>query len=115
MQVYLLEHTRVTLQKSTANQNFHIFYWILEGLLQSSSYEISDFYLSADKNYKIIGENSITPSSSLKIEEKFQNLMTALEVIGFKDSDVQEIFKILAAIILIGNYLINYTVNNVII
>ena len=112
--MYLLEHTRVTFEKSMSNQNFHIFYWILEGL-QKSHYEISDFYLSADKNYKIIEENSITPSSSLKFEEKFQNLMTALNVIGFKDSDVQEIFKILAAIILIGNHLIIYPVNNVII
>ena len=102
MQVYLLEHTRVTLQKSTANQNFHIFYWILEGLQQSSSYEISDFYLSTDEIYKIIGENSIN------FQEKFQNLVTALKVIGFKDSDLQEIFKIIAAIILLGNYLSKY-------
>ena len=102
MQVYLLEHTRVSLQKSTANQNFHIFYWILEGLQQSSSYEISDFYLSTDKIYKIIGENSIN------FQEKFQNLVTALKVIGFKDSDLQEIFKIIAAIILLGNYLSKY-------
>ena len=69
----------------------------MEGLQQSSSYEISDFYLSADKIYKIIGENS------KNFEEKFQNLLTALKVIGFKDSDVKEIFKIIAAIILLGN------------
>ena len=68
----------------------------MEGLQQSSSYEISDFYLSTDKIYKIIGEKTVN------FPEKFDNLVTALKVIGFKDSDLQEIFKIIAAIILLG-------------
>lgn len=92
--VYLLEHTRVVDAHSDDDKNFHIFNWMLGGLTMQD--RMKDFKLDPDKSYKIIGE------PPLKESQNFDKLINGFKVIGFREADIDEIFKIIAAVILLG-------------
>ena len=80
---------------SKNDQNFHIFNWMLSGLTKQERLE--EFQLAAEKIYKIIGDDS-------PIEDglAFEKLIEGFKVIGFREADMNQIFKIIAAIIHLG-------------
>lgn len=95
--VYLLEHSRVTAQHDSGyDRNFHIFYWILDGL--KSQNRLKEFHLEANKCYRIIGPIYDTEVYT----ENFDKVIVGFKLIGFRDADINEIFKIIAAVILLG-------------
>ncbi|KAI0463462.1 hypothetical protein LJB42_002457 [Komagataella kurtzmanii] len=99
IQWYLLEKSRVVKQDAE-ERNYHIFYQLLRGLSQS---ELSKYRLT----------NSITDFNYLKYShadipnvddsQDFQNLMKALQVCDFSETDIKNIFTTLAVILLLGN------------
>ena len=93
--VYLLEHTRVTACHGKTDKNFHIFNWMIRGLMKQD--RLTEFKLEEEKNYKIIG-NDVPDDDS----ESFEKLIEGFKVIGFRDTDITQIFKIIASIVHLG-------------
>ena len=93
--VYLLEHTRVVDTHEKEDKNFHIFNMMISGLQKQNRME--EFKLENDRTYKIVGDMDETNAGS-----SFEKLMSGFKLIGFRDSDVDGIFKVIAAIIHLG-------------
>ncbi|KAH3681785.1 hypothetical protein WICPIJ_007223 [Wickerhamomyces pijperi] len=96
---YLLEKSRVV-HHSKNERNYHIFYQLLAGLSDSEltslglTRSVSDYTYLKDGNTTIPGVND---------KKEFQSLKESLDVMGIKSSQYNEIFKILAIILHIGN------------
>lgn len=99
MRTYLLEKSRVVFQASE-ERNYHIFYQlcaakdkeILNGLQLTSS---EDFI------YANQGQNPFI--DNVDDEAEFDKTLEALKLLGFSDDENRSIFKILAAILHLGN------------
>ena len=68
---------------------------MLNGLAKKNKLE--QFKLEKDKRYKIIGDCINQDEGNM-----FDKLIEGFKVIGFRDPDIDEIFKIIAAIIHLG-------------
>ena len=69
---------------------------MISGLLKQNRLE--EFQLEKDRNYKIVGDSLLTDEDSLA----FEKLIEGLKVIGFRETDMNQIFKIIASIVLLG-------------
>ncbi|OAG29074.1 myosin heavy chain [Nematocida displodere] len=88
---YLLEASRVTKQ-TKGERNYHVFYTLVKG---GDSELLDSLKLAANKSYKIIPavEGAITP---------FSSIMGAMSILGVSEEQKTKIFRILAAIIHLG-------------
>ncbi|KAJ5124850.1 Myosin tail 2 [Penicillium bovifimosum] len=103
---YLLEKSRVVGQ-ITNERNFHIFYQLTKGapqkyrdsfgLQQPQSY----LYTSRSKCYDVPGVDDVA---------EFKDTLDAMKVIGMSDAEQDNVFRMLAAILWIGN--IQFTEND---
>ncbi|KAG6014011.1 class II myosin [Claviceps lovelessii] len=96
---YLLEKSRVVGQ-ITNERNFHIFYQFTKGASQQYQ-ELFGIqkpetyaYLSRSKCFNVDGIDDVTD---------FQDTLNAMEVIGLSEAEQDEIFRMLAATLWIGN------------
>ncbi|CAE6451317.1 unnamed protein product [Rhizoctonia solani] len=95
---YLLEKSRV-ITRSDIERNFHVFYMILEGggalrdtlLLQGGTQEYE--YLNKSR----------TEVDGVDDREDWRLLKTALDVVGFTPDEQLDLFRVVAAILHIGN------------
>ena len=69
---------------------------MISGLLKQNRLE--EFQLEKDRNYKIIGDSLLTDEDS----GAFEKLIEGFKVIGFRETDMNQIFKIIASIVLLG-------------
>ena len=69
---------------------------MISGLLKQNRLE--EFQLEKERNSKIIGDSSLTDEDSVA----FEKLIEGLKVIGFRETDMNQIFKIIASIVLLG-------------
>ena len=69
---------------------------MISGLLKQNRLE--EFQMEKDRNYKIIGDSLLTDEDSVA----FEKLIEGLKVIGFREADMNQIFKIIASIVLLG-------------
>ena len=69
---------------------------MISGLLKQNRLE--EFQLERDRNYKIVGDSLLTDEDSVA----FEKLIEGLKVIGFRETDMNQIFKIIASIVLLG-------------
>ena len=69
---------------------------MISGLLKQNRLE--EFHLEKDRNYKIVGDSLLTDEDSVA----FEKLIEGLKVIGFRETDMNQIFKIIASIVLLG-------------
>lgn len=88
---YLLESSRVTNQ-ANGERNYHVFYALTkeadESLLES-------LRLQKNRSYRIVSE---TNGKNITME----SIYSSMEVLGFSEKDKEKIFKILAAVIHLG-------------
>jgi hypothetical protein len=98
---FLLESSRVVMHKE-GEQNYHIFYELLNGLDDRSLDELS---LERDRQYKLLQRENETVDShaptASENKHNFEELLKALEVVGL-GKQTKEIFSIVAALIHLG-------------
>lgn len=101
IQTFLLESSRVVMHKQ-GEQNYHIFYELLNGL---DDRQLDELCLERDRQYCLLQRqdesvDAHAPTAS-ENQKNFEELLKALEVVGLGD-DKKEIFAIIAALIHLG-------------
>ncbi|KAK0401978.1 hypothetical protein QR680_016074 [Steinernema hermaphroditum] len=96
---YLLEKSRIVLQ-SPGERNYHIFYCMLEGL---SSSERAQLELGHAKDYFYLTQGKTLTADGRDDAADMSTIRSSLKVLLFKDAEIWSIFKILAALLHIGN------------
>ena len=94
IQTYLLETVRV-INQSKNERNFHIFYQLLSGLTKQ---ELSNYHL-IHESYNYLNQIDCNINDS----NDYQETLQAMKTIGFSDQLIDEIYRVLSAILLIGN------------
>ncbi|CAD0194743.1 unnamed protein product [Chrysodeixis includens] len=100
MSVYLLEQSRVVHQ-ALGESNFHVFYYLYDGLESEGRWR--KFYLDEQLKSR---HRYLQPLSVTHREHnvhRWRQLNQAFKVVGFQDEEVQIIYKMLAAILHLGD------------
>ncbi|KFP65369.1 Unconventional myosin-Id, partial [Cariama cristata] len=96
---YLLEKSRVIVQQP-GERSFHSFYQLLQG---GSDQMLRSLHLQKDAS----AYSYICPGAQLKCSindgAEFKAVADAMKVIGFKQEEIQTVYKIVAAILHLGN------------
>lgn len=97
--VYLLEQSRVV-QQSDNEGNFHVFYYMYDGL--EAENRLQDYFLDVEykKHHRYLRETS---NSSKANQEKWKQLKTSFKMLGFKENEVDSIIRVLAAVLNLGD------------
>ncbi|KAL1700520.1 nonmuscle myosin heavy chain b [Schizophyllum commune] len=101
---YLLEKSRVVV-RSEAERNFHVFYQLMAG---GGSIK-KDLLLDGDvEDYEYLNR-SRREVDGVDDKEEWNLLKSALEVVGFSPQEQADLFRIVAAVLHIGNIVISST------
>ncbi|CAG8584609.1 9735_t:CDS:2 [Ambispora leptoticha] len=96
---YLLDKNRVVNVPSN-ERNFHVFYYFLAG---ASHDEKSHLHLTEASQYRYLNINKPIKGSNSEDSNNFTELKQALKSLGFHTKHVAQMFKLLAAILHLGN------------
>uniref|UniRef100_A0A8C2CR17 Myosin VIIBb n=1 Tax=Cyprinus carpio TaxID=7962 RepID=A0A8C2CR17_CYPCA len=99
MEQYLLEKSRVCHQ-APQERNYHIFYCMLSGMPSDHKKTLS---LGDASQFKYLSEGNCLTCDGRDDTEEFRRIRSALKILTFSDRDCWEIFKLLAAILHMGN------------
>ncbi|EFA79585.1 myosin IA heavy chain [Heterostelium album PN500] len=100
---YLLEKSRVVKQ-TTGERNFHIFYQLLSG---SSPEERELYKLLPIEQYNYLNKSRAYTADGIDDVAGFKATRKAMKVVGINEDEQKQIFKLLSAIMLIGNISFN--------
>ena len=108
IKTYLLERSRLVLQ-SEGERNYHIFYQMINGLSDEQKEELS---LKDCEDYNYLYKGKTSTVKDVDDKKEFKETCDALRVIGVDDESQFEIFKVLAALLHIGNIKIENSRND---
>lgn len=106
--VYLLEQSRI-IQQADAEGNFHIFYYLYDGL--ESDNKLSNYYLDPAyrDHHRYLSKSANSAHSNI---ERWQQLKGCFRVLGFKDDEIDTVNRVLAAILNLGDLEFGEMVSN---
>ncbi|XP_075995449.1 unconventional myosin-Ig [Genypterus blacodes] len=96
---YLLEKSRVV-QQQDGERNFHSFYQLLRG---GSAEMLQASHLQNDPALYVYTREGAASTTSTDDRSRHKAVLSALEVIGFSKEEIDSIYHVLAAILLLGN------------
>ncbi|CCE65834.1 hypothetical protein TPHA_0N00540 [Tetrapisispora phaffii CBS 4417] len=99
MRTYLLERSRLVYQPKT-ERNYHIFYQMLGGLSQETK---KSFSLTDASDFFYLNQGGDTTIQGIDDAEEYKITVDALTLVGITPDIQQELFKILASLLHIGN------------
>lgn len=108
IRTYLLERSRLVFQPEN-ERNYHIFYQMLQGLGEKEKEELS---LKDIESYKYLNQGGSFEIAGINDKKEFDITCKALSLVGIGSEKQKKIFKILAALLHIGNIQINKTRND---
>lgn len=108
MRTYLLERSRLVYQPKT-ERNYHIFYQILAGLPEDVKQEL---HLTKADDYFYMNQGGEPEIAGIDDVSEYGITIKALTLVGVAPETQQHIFKILAALLHIGNIEIKKTRND---
>ncbi|XP_073732354.1 unconventional myosin-VIIb [Misgurnus anguillicaudatus] len=108
MEQYLLEKSRVCHQ-APQERNYHIFYCMLAGMQPEKKKILS---LGDASEFKYLNEGDCLTCDGRDDADEFRRISAALKILAFSEKDCWEIYKLLAAILHIGNIDFEGTVLN---
>ncbi|XP_071481715.1 myosin-VIIa-like [Diadema antillarum] len=100
---YLLEKSRLVSQLPD-ERNYHIFYCVLAGMPEEEKKELE---LTKAEDYYYLTQGNTIKCDGRNDREDFATIRAAMKVLMFTDDQIWDIFKLLAAILHLGN--IKYT------
>uniref|UniRef100_A0A3P9LF06 Si:ch73-194h10.2 n=1 Tax=Oryzias latipes TaxID=8090 RepID=A0A3P9LF06_ORYLA len=105
---YLLEKSRV-IRQAPEERNYHIFYYMLMGMSADQKKILS---LGTAADYKYLTMGNCTSCEGRDDVKEFAHFRSALKILTFSEADSWEIFKLLAAILHLGNVEFETIVSN---
>ncbi|EFA77144.1 myosin IE [Heterostelium album PN500] len=97
---YLLEKSRVV-GRASGERSFHIFYQMLKGLSQAKLTELG--LTSAAQTYQYLKSSNCVDVATIDDVADFKAVVRAMETLGLKENEQSSIWRILGAILHIGN------------
>ncbi|CCH61296.1 hypothetical protein TBLA_0E02420 [Henningerozyma blattae CBS 6284] len=108
MRTYLLERSRLVYQPAI-ERNYHIFYQILKGLPQDMKDQL---YLKDAKDYFYTNQGGDNEINGVDDAKEFKITTDALTLVGIDQETQNQLFKILASLLHIGNIELKKTKND---
>ncbi|EEB10549.1 myosin-5A, putative [Pediculus humanus corporis] len=97
MRTYLLEKSRVVFQ-APSERNYHIFYQLC-----SARDKLPYLHLDHEDKFLYLNQGKSSTIEGVNDYNLFEETLQALNILGFNRSDQENMFKILAAILHLGN------------
>ncbi|XP_052862446.1 myosin-IIIb [Anopheles cruzii] len=97
--VYLLEQSRVVKQ-AEGEGNFHVFYYMYDGLQAEGRLEEYYLHPSYRKTHRYLQETATLPKTNV---DRWKQLLASFKVLGFKDEEIDMVNRVLAAILNLGD------------
>lgn len=110
IRTYLLERSRLVFQPKT-ERNYHIFYQLLAGMDPKDKELLG---LTSAEDYKYTNQGGFVKIDGVDDAKEFNDTKEALLLIGVSETEQMEVYKILAALLHIGNIEIAATRNDAI-
>ena len=99
IRTYLLERSRLVFQP-LKERNYHIFYQLVAG---ASEKERQELELEPVENFNYLNQGSSPTIDGVDDKAEFEALKKSLSTIGVTSSQQSEVFKLLAALLHLGN------------
>lgn len=97
MQTYLLEKSRVVFQ-APGERNYHIFYQLCAARKQWP-----ELMLDHQDKFHFLSQGQSPDIAKISDQEQFQETMNALKTLGFDDTEINDIVRMIAAVLHLGN------------
>ncbi|OWZ02000.1 Myosin, partial [Phytophthora megakarya] len=102
VETYLLEKVRVVHQND-GERNFHVFYELLAGADDEMKQQLHLENLSAQEFQYVNGGECFQRNDGVRDDKQFQLVLQSMKVLGFTDVEQGAIWKILSALLHLGN------------
>uniref|UniRef100_A0AAX7U8Y2 Myosin X, like 1 n=1 Tax=Astatotilapia calliptera TaxID=8154 RepID=A0AAX7U8Y2_ASTCA len=91
-------HTNRVVRQNPGERNYHIFYALLAG----ADKDHRGWFLGPE-SYHYLSQSGCVKDSSLDDKQLFNSVMEALKVMEFNEEEIRDVFKLLSAVLQMGN------------